>query len=281
MKWSDAWFQGFRRRFNISLRCKTKRAQKSLEDPRRTIQNWLQFNRRNTVVLEGSDCGNLSSPEVEATRIGSFLPCDVPVPLAFEPTTTGGTYAKKGEHTVFLRSGPSGWGKRNCTLMIAVSADGLPHIKPAIMYGGAESIGKRPRQLEMKKYHPAVHVVFNPKAYCNSTALLNWFRQQLKWGSPSSPDDHEPKLLVLDSFAPHKNSGTKKVATTPAAKVKAVAEQAVRKALKYELEAQNITSSIIPGGCTAHIQPRDISVNKLIKGLIRDQEDHWEDHLEE
>ena len=134
----------------------------------------------------------------------------------------------------------------------------------------------------MKKYHPAVHVVFNPKAYCNSTALLNWFRQQLKWGSPYSPDDHEPKLLVLDSFAPHKNTGTKKVATTPAAKVKAVAEQAVRKALKDELKAQNITSSIIPGGCTAYVQPLDISVNKLMKGLIRDQEeDHWEDHLEE
>jgi len=127
MKWSNAWFQGFRRRFNISLRCKTKRAQKSPEELRPTIQNWLQFNRRNTVVLEGSDCGKLRSPEVEATRIGRFLPCHVinmdQSPLAFELTTTGRTYAKKGDHTVFLRSGPSGWEKRNCTLMIAVSAD--------------------------------------------------------------------------------------------------------------------------------------------------------------
>jgi hypothetical protein len=41
IKWSNAWFQGFRRRFNISLCCKTKRAQKSPEELRPTIQNWL------------------------------------------------------------------------------------------------------------------------------------------------------------------------------------------------------------------------------------------------
>ena len=61
--------------------------------------------------------------------------------------------------------------------MIIVSVDGLLYIKPVIMYVGAEGVGKRPRQLKIKKYHLAVHVVFNPKAYYNSTALLNWFRQ--------------------------------------------------------------------------------------------------------
>jgi hypothetical protein len=95
--------------------------------------------------------------------------------------------------------------------------------------------------------------VFNPKAYCNSNALLHWFRQELKWGSPYSPDDKEPKLLILDSFAPHKNSGTKKVAITPAAMIKAHAEEVRREALKREFDLQNITTSIIPGGGTGYV----------------------------
>ena len=158
MKWSNAWFQGFRRRFKISLRCKTKRAQKSPEELRPTIMNWLQFNRRNTIVLPGSDCGVERAPEVEATRIGRFLPCHVinmdQSPLAFELTTTGRTYAKRGDHTVFLRSGPSGWEKRHATLMIAIHADGIAHTKPVLMFAGAEGAGNLPRRLERKVFNP-------------------------------------------------------------------------------------------------------------------------------
>jgi hypothetical protein len=99
-------------------------------------------------------------------------------------------------------------------------------------------------------------------------------RQQLKWGSPYSPDDHEPKLLVMDSFAPHKNSGTKKKAgKSPVALAKFEAEAKMRVALKEEADKQDITLSIIPGGGTGYVQPLDISVNKLIKGLVRDQEE--------
>jgi hypothetical protein len=104
--------------------------------------------------LEGSDYSKLRSPEVKATRIGRFLPYHVinmdQSPLAFELTTTGRTYANKGDHTVFLRGGPSGWEKRNCTLMISISEDGLPHVKPLMIYAGAEGIRNRPRRLEMK-----------------------------------------------------------------------------------------------------------------------------------
>jgi hypothetical protein len=42
-------------------------------------------------------------------------------------------------------------------------------------------------------------------------------------------------LLILDSFAPHKNSGTKKVAITPAAIIKAHAKEVRQEALKREL----------------------------------------------
>jgi hypothetical protein len=73
-------------------------------------------------------------------------------PLAFELTTTGRTYAKKGDYTVFLRLGPSGWEKRHATLMIAIHADGIAHTKPVLMFAGVEGAGKRLRHLEMKVF---------------------------------------------------------------------------------------------------------------------------------
>lgn len=158
MKQSNTWFQGFRRRFNISLRYKTKRAQKSPEELRTTIQKQLQFNRRNTVILPDSDCGLIRVPEVKETRIGCFLPCHVinidQTPLAFELTTTRRTYTKKGDHTVFLRSGPSGWEKRHATLIITIHTDGLPHTKPVLIYTGKEGLGNRTRRLKIQVIAP-------------------------------------------------------------------------------------------------------------------------------
>jgi hypothetical protein len=71
-------------------------------------------------------------------------------PLAFELTTTGRTYANKGDHIVFLRSGPSGWEKRHATLIITIHVNGLPHIKPVLIYARKEGLRNLPRRLEMK-----------------------------------------------------------------------------------------------------------------------------------
>jgi hypothetical protein len=35
------WYNGFRRRYSISLRCGTKRAQKSLEELEPVLRNWI------------------------------------------------------------------------------------------------------------------------------------------------------------------------------------------------------------------------------------------------
>jgi Tc5 transposase DNA-binding domain len=56
-QFSSGWFRGFKRRYNISLRASTKRAQKSPNELLSVIQNWLQFNRRMMVVRVDSDCG--------------------------------------------------------------------------------------------------------------------------------------------------------------------------------------------------------------------------------
>jgi hypothetical protein len=44
-RFSNGWYRGFRKRYYISLRCGTKRAQKSPKELLPVIQNWLQFNR--------------------------------------------------------------------------------------------------------------------------------------------------------------------------------------------------------------------------------------------
>jgi hypothetical protein len=54
---SGSWFAGFKKRFHIKMRCKTKQAYKLPEDFREKIEAWLQFNRRNTINNPNSDCG--------------------------------------------------------------------------------------------------------------------------------------------------------------------------------------------------------------------------------
>jgi hypothetical protein len=92
-------------------------------------------------------------PEVKETRISRFLPCHVinmdQTPLTFELTTTGWTYTKKGNHTIFLRSGPLGWEKRHATLMIIIHVDSLPYTKLVLIYAGKEGSGNKKRRLKI------------------------------------------------------------------------------------------------------------------------------------
>jgi hypothetical protein len=69
----------------------------------------------------------------------------------------------------------------------------------------------------------------------------------------------EPRLIVLDAFKAH---------LTPA--------------VHTELRKQKTTLSAILGGCTGLVQPLDVSINKPLKALIKEEQDnHWDQHLEE
>jgi hypothetical protein len=71
--------------------------------------------------------------------------------------------------------------------------------------------------------------------------------------------EQEPRLLCLDAFAAH---------LTP--RVHAAAK------------AQRTTLSVIPAGCTGYIQPLDVSLNKPMKALIKEEhDDHYDRHMEE
>jgi hypothetical protein len=67
----------------------------------------------------------------------------------------------------------------------------------------------------------------------------------------------EPRLLALNAFSPYITS-------------------AVRNALK----AQKVTVSIILKGCTSIVQVLDVSLNKLLKALIKEEQDsHYNRYL--
>jgi hypothetical protein len=130
------------------------------------------------------------------------------------------------------------------------------------MFKGSEK-GDSQRCTEEKQYSSDVSVIFNPKAYANTQNLKQWVKNQFKWGTPFSPSDMEPRLLVFDSFEPHKKSKKQ--------------EEKEVNGLVDELKKLNTTISIIPGGCTSYVQPLDVSINKIIKNIIKQcKEDHYD-----
>jgi len=94
---------------------------------------------------------------------------------------------------------------------------------------------------EKEEYDPRVVVRFNAKAYANAENFLKYLEDQF---IPIL--DGQPSLLVLDLFATHK---TQEVLDT--------------------FLANDITLSLIPGGCTSLVQPLDVSINRPFKDILK------------
>jgi len=66
-------------------------------------------------------------------------------------------------------------------------------------------------------------------------------------------------MLYLNAFSPH---------LTPT--------------VRSYVKQNRITLSVIPGGCTGYIQPLDVSLNKPLKALIKEEhDDHFDQHMDE
>jgi len=52
-------------------------------------------------------------------------------------------------------------------------ADGIARCKPLLMFYRKPTLKDRRRIVEMKKYHPSVIVIFNEKAYANTSNLIS------------------------------------------------------------------------------------------------------------
>ena len=102
-------------------------------------------------------------------------------PLTFE-FLKGKTLKKKGSKTVRLKGAKSGWDKRQSSLQIAVFIDGVIRIKPLLIFKGKLKGDSRHRT-EARKYHPGIVVIFNEKAYANTSNLIAWVKNQYSTAS--------------------------------------------------------------------------------------------------
>ena len=56
-----------------------------------------------------------------------------PLPFSF---ANGATYADTGAQTVWVRGGASGMEKGQCTVQLTIFADGVPRLKPLLIFRG-------------------------------------------------------------------------------------------------------------------------------------------------
>lgn len=197
-KFSNGWFRKFRIREGISPRAITKKAQIVSENLRGTIQSWLQYNRRNSQCLPG---------QIPQHGGGRYRLCDIgnmdQTPIAYE-FLEGHTYDFKGAKTIWAKTHRSGWDKRQATLMLYVSADGVNRCKPLIIFKGKDGAKNSRIKKEMTRYHSGVTVQWNDTAWSNTTIMIRWLKYQYKFatiGVSHGGFSHGlPRLLSLDVF---------------------------------------------------------------------------------
>ena len=229
-----------------------------------------------TIIEEKSIVGILRGLDVPVVgRIKLSEICNIDQSLLPFEYLKGRTYAKRGDRTVRIKEGRSGHNKRQCTLQIAVFANSVPRYKLLLMFKGKPK-GDGRRKTERQKYHPGVVVIFNEKAWANTSNLLDWVKNQYSTASAYPLRDNEPRFLALDSFAPHKNQGKKPKAKESLKEIQnRLAEEKLQQELRDAFVKLNVTLSLIPGGCTGYVQVLDVLVNKLIKQYIEEYEDLW------
>ena len=189
-KFSNGWFQGFRQRFGVTNRCRTKTAQKLLEDFQEKVVSQMQFNRQQTVILPSSDVGLPCGEHVPL--VGRFKLSEIgnidQTPLAFDFLSTR-TYDAKGLKTIQVKESRSSWDKRKATLQVCVYANSVNRCKLLLIFIRAV-VGDSQREKEERRYAKDVEVVWNPKAWANEDTMLAQLRGQWRgssWYSTISP----------------------------------------------------------------------------------------------
>ena len=128
---SAGWFDRFKTRHSISLRRPTNVCQTPADDKVGAIRSFHERIRSVAALPEGG----------EVKDVGKFTLSQIanmdqtPLPFTF---TDGGTYADKGEKSVWVRGGASGMDKRQCTVQLTIfaSAKREPRVKPLLIFRG-------------------------------------------------------------------------------------------------------------------------------------------------
>ena len=83
----------------------------------------------------------------------------------------------KGAKTVWAKQTRDGWDKRQATLILYVFTDGLPQIKPMLIFHAVTGVQIRCKEEDL--YDKCVTVEFNPTAYNNEALFLRWIEEEL------------------------------------------------------------------------------------------------------
>lgn len=149
-KFSEGWFNGFKRRYKISLRRPTNTAQTPPNEKEGAIMAFHKQIRK--IQLSGEGDGQ----QEEKFGLHAIANVDqTPLPFSF---TKGPTYETTNSDTVWVRGGQSGLDKRQCTAQLTIFADGEPRVKPFIIFRGK---GKRISIKERLQYDKRVMVHFH------------------------------------------------------------------------------------------------------------------------
>ena len=121
----------------------------------------------------------------------------------------GKTYATKGSKDGSCATGPSGLDKRQCTAQLTVFGDGVPRVRPTLIFRGK---GLRIKEDERKQWDRHVNVTFQPNAWCDEEVMKDWIKTEWSnyFRNPPTPGS-TGKILVADV---HRAQQTTTVKTT-------------------------------------------------------------------
>src|SRR6202046_5034535 len=175
---------------------------------------------------------------------------ETPIPFEYIDKKT---YNMKGAKTITAKTDHSGWDKRQATLVLYIFANGIPRIRPKLIFHRkATDEGGKIEERESHLYHKGVTVHFNSTAYNNEELTIQWIDDEL---IPSlKPTAKDEVLLALDVAAFHKTS-----------------------AILQKLRNGHIIPALVPPGCTGLLQPLDTAINKPFKELLREQTEIYTD----
>ena len=176
-----------------------------------------------------------------------------PLPFVLDDGTT---YEHHGSKDVCCKTGASGLEKRQATAQITIFADGVPRVKPLIIFKGK---GLRISTNEKKAWDSRVTVFFQANAWCDEEIMVKWINSE--WNNfflnPSTPVS-DGKILVADIHRAQQTENVKRLLA------------------RCKTKLVNI-----PGGCTSLLQPVDVSFNGPFKAHVRAMsEKHLNENLD-
>lgn len=227
-KFSLAWFDAFRSRYDISLRRITNKAQVVPSTKVDDIRSFHLFIREQAV--KGICIGPLGK-----WKTSGIANMDQ-TPIEFDMCAKGATYESRGAKSVWVKSSGSGLDKRQATVQLTIFADGIKRVKPLIVFRGK---GLRISQKEKHLWDSRVTVRFQDNAWVDENVMTFWVQHMWK---PWISLDNDPSLLVADV---HRAQKTDKVLNM--------------------LKECKTTTALVPSGCTSLVQPLDVALNAQFK----------------